>query len=264
MTVFQIVGFYLFSTVYTIIPFVIWSGGNEAIEECSPENTLGKNSGKAFAFLGIGLFLPITILNVLYFVTSCKLRKHWRKRLRSLRQKDSQKKSLAKESHSTEVSILSDIEQHRRAEQVDKIRCYNSPKPRLQVQRLTGSSRSAFHDSLVISDASDGEESELNVKSSFVGHHTEKDESFNLNTTHLGLMDTLTSSETKYLGNPEKSEDGTPSIRAESIPKCENTNLEVGYENVLDLVSTRGKTFQRGCLSLIGATKVTSSVKASV
>ena len=85
-TVLQMVGIYLFSVVYTIIPFIVLGVENETIGEYISKSTLGNNAEKAFAFIGLCSFLPIVILNILYMVTLCKLRKHWRKRMRSLRQ----------------------------------------------------------------------------------------------------------------------------------------------------------------------------------
>ena len=166
MTVLQMIGIYLFSIVYSVIPFIVWIGKHERISECSPINALGKNSEKIFAFLGVGFFLPIVILQLLYLVTSCKLRKHWRKRIRFSRRED----SFAKENSGTETSTICHINQQGRDERGGKIKFCDSPKHRSQDQVLLDLQRSAFRDSfnIISHTRNDTKRSDLNVKSSFV------------------------------------------------------------------------------------------------
>ena len=142
MAVLQMISIYLFSIIYSTIPVIVWVGQNEKVSECSHIITHGKNSEKIFAFLGIGIFLPIVMLNILYFVTSCKLRKQWRKRKRFLRQED----SFAKENSCAEMSIMRHINQQRRVKQGEKIKSCDSPKHQPQVQVLLTPSRSEFTD----------------------------------------------------------------------------------------------------------------------
>ena len=80
MTIFQMVGVYVFSISYVITPILAWGKHSMIVNRCSPEILFGNNIQKAFAFLGTGLFIPLIFLNVLYCVTFFLLKMHLRKR----------------------------------------------------------------------------------------------------------------------------------------------------------------------------------------
>ena len=260
MAVLQMIGIYLFSIVYSVIPFVVWIGKNERISECS-HIALGKNSEKIFVFLGVGFFLPIVILHVLYLVTSCKLRKHWRKRMRFSRRED----SFAKENSGAETSTMCHINQQRRDERGGKIKFCDSQKHRPQDQVLLDLQRSAFRDSFnIISHMRDDtKRSDLNVKGSFICQSEANDGSFDLNNTPSALLATSTSFEPTDLNTAANPEEGVFSVKTTALPKCEITH----FENISDPFSTRRENtpkrlshlnrvyksdFQRQSLCLIG------------
>ena len=116
MTVFQIVGIHLFSAVYTIVPFIIWTTDDHIISNCSPVNVFGPNRGKAFGFIGAGILLPLIVLNILYCVTFQILRRHMMKRLRILRHTENVTKTL----HQSDVVSTSGeaVECHRTSVQL--------------------------------------------------------------------------------------------------------------------------------------------------
>ena len=228
MAVRQMTGIYLFSIMYSVIPFVVWIGKNESLSGCSHFITLGKNSKKIFTFISVGLFLHIVVLNILYFVTSCKLRKHWRKRVRF--------DSFAKENDDAEMSVICHINQQRRDDREEKNKSYDSQKHRPQVQVLLDPSRSAMRDTLNESHVSDDTKPyEVNVKNNFICQSEANDGSFDLNNTPSGLLGTSTSFEPADQNTAANSGEVSSSVKATSLPKCEGTN----FENIPDFISTR-------------------------
>ena len=221
MTLLQMIGIYLFSIMYSVIPFVVWVEGNERFSDCSHISTLGKNSKKIFAFLGVGLFLPTFILNILYFATLCKLRKQWRKRMRFLRQKD----SFVKEKSSAKMSDVFHINQQRRNQRGEKIKFCDSPKLRTQGILILDPLRSLDHcDSLDISPTiDDTKPSEVNVSSSLICQCETND----INETLSGLPDAITSFEPTDLNTAAHPGVVPPSAKATALPKFENTNFRI-------------------------------------
>ena len=80
MTIIQIVGVYLFSTVYAIMPLLFWGRKDQQINTCSQESMFGSETRKLSVFLGIGFLFPLVILNVLYCVTFYIIRRQCAKK----------------------------------------------------------------------------------------------------------------------------------------------------------------------------------------
>ena len=80
MTVIQLGSVYIFSTLYAILPLLLWGRKNQYIRTCAHEYMFGSEVNKLSAYLGFGFLFPLLILNILYCVTFCKIRRQYTRR----------------------------------------------------------------------------------------------------------------------------------------------------------------------------------------
>ena len=77
MAILQLIFVYLFCTTYCIIPVAMWANKNRTINDCTSEDMFSNKKEQSMVFFAGGYFVPLIFLNVLYFVTFCKLRRNW-------------------------------------------------------------------------------------------------------------------------------------------------------------------------------------------
>ena len=65
-TIYQVIGVYLFSMTYMIIPFALWSQTEQELTSCEPGQAFGQNQVKAFLFVGMGSLTPLLTANIIY------------------------------------------------------------------------------------------------------------------------------------------------------------------------------------------------------